>query len=110
MQVYSLQNPAVKQLTAQAKGAEISGDLDLASGYIERALRIQPQDPQLLQHMEQQTDYRKAAQELMFFIWMVKYISVLPMVCIVLMMRPKNSPPTKVIAGYSRFELMNPFL
>ena len=64
VQVYSLQNPAVKQLAAQAAGAEQKGDLDLATGYIERALRIQPQDPQLLQHMAelklQKEDYQQA--------------------------------------------------
>jgi len=64
VQVYSLQNPAVKQLTAQAEGAERAGDLNLASGYLERALRIQPRDPQLLQHMAeiklQKEDYQQA--------------------------------------------------
>ena len=64
MQVYSLQNPAVKQLTAQAERAERSGDLDQAGGYLERALRIQPRDPQLLQHMAeiklQKEDYQQA--------------------------------------------------
>ena len=64
VQVYSLQNPAVKQLTAQARGAERAGDLDQASGYLERALRIQPRDPQLLQHMAeiklQKEDYQQA--------------------------------------------------
>jgi tetratricopeptide (TPR) repeat protein len=64
VQVYSLQNPAVKQLTAQAEGAERAGDLDQASGYLERALRIQPRDPQLLQHMAeiklQEEDYQQA--------------------------------------------------
>ena len=64
VQVYSLQNPAVKQLAAQAAGAEQKGELDLATGYIERALRIQPQDPQLLQHMAelklQKEDYQQA--------------------------------------------------
>jgi len=64
VQVYSLQNPAVRQLTAQAEGAERAGDLDLATGYLERALRIQPQDPQLLQHMAelklQIEDYQQA--------------------------------------------------
>jgi len=64
VQVYSLQNPAVKQLAAQARDAEGAGDLDRASGYIERALRIQPQDPQLLQHMAeiklQEEDYQQA--------------------------------------------------
>jgi tetratricopeptide (TPR) repeat protein len=64
VQVYSLQNPAVKQLTAQAEVAEHAGDFDEASGYIERALRIQPRDPQLLQHMAeinlQKKDYQQA--------------------------------------------------
>lgn len=64
VQVYSLQNPAVRQLTAQAEGAERAGDLDLATGYLERALRIQPLDPQLLQHMAelklQKEDYQQA--------------------------------------------------
>ena len=64
VQVYSLQNPAVKQLTAQAEGAERAGNLDQATGYLERALRIEPQDPQLLQHMAeiklQKQDYQQA--------------------------------------------------
>ena len=64
VQVYSLQNPAVKQLIAQAEGAERTGDLDQATSYLERALRIQPQDPQLLQHMAevklQKEDYQQA--------------------------------------------------
>lgn len=64
VQVYSLQNPAVKQLVAQAKAAESAGNLDQASGLIERALRIQPQDPQLLQQMAeiklQEADYQQA--------------------------------------------------
>ena len=64
VQVYSLQNPAVKQLTAQAEGAEYAGNFDQASGYLERALRIQPRDPQLLQHMAeiklQKEDYQQA--------------------------------------------------
>jgi tetratricopeptide (TPR) repeat protein len=64
VQVYSLQNPAVKQLTAQAKGAELNGELDEAGGYLERALRIQPRDPQVLQHMAeiklQKEDYQQA--------------------------------------------------
>jgi len=64
VQVYSLQNPAVKQLTAQAREAERTGDLDRADSYLERALRIQPRDPQLLQHMAeiklQEQDYQQA--------------------------------------------------
>lgn len=64
VQVYSFQNPAVKQLTAQAELAEQVGELDKASGYLERALRIEPRDPQLLQHMAeiklQKEDYQQA--------------------------------------------------
>ena len=64
VQVYSLQNPAVKQLTAQARAAEGSGNLDQAGAYIERALRIDPKDPQLLQHMAeihlQKENYQQA--------------------------------------------------
>lgn len=64
VQVYSLQNPAVKQLTAQAEGAERAGDLDQAGSYLERALRIQPRDPQVLQYMAeiklQKEDYQQA--------------------------------------------------
>ncbi|MCP4048919.1 MAG: hypothetical protein GY732_23335, partial [Gammaproteobacteria bacterium] len=64
VQVYSLQNPAVIQLTAQAKGDEAAGELGQASGYLERALRIEPRDPQVLQHMAevklQEEDYQQA--------------------------------------------------
>jgi len=64
VQVYSLQNPAVKQLIAQADGAEKAGQLDQAGAYIERALRIQPRDPQLLQQMAeiklQKEDWQQA--------------------------------------------------
>ena len=64
VQVYSLQNPAVKELTAQALVAERAGDLDQAGGYLERAMRIEPRDPQLLQHMAeiklQKEDYQQA--------------------------------------------------
>lgn len=64
VQVYSLQNPAVRELTAQAKEAEQKGDLALASAYLERAMRIQPRDPQLLQQMAeiklQKQNYQQA--------------------------------------------------
>ena len=64
VQVYSLQNPAVKQLTAQAEAAERTGNLEQAGAYIERALRIDPRDPQLLQHMAeihlQEENYQQA--------------------------------------------------
>ena len=64
VQVYSLQNPAVKELTAQAVVAERAGELDQASGFLERALRIEPRDPQVLQQMAeiklQKKDYQQA--------------------------------------------------
>lgn len=64
VQVYSMQNPAVKQLAAQAHDAERNGRFDQAGGYLERALRIDPEDPQLLQHMAevqlQKLEYQQA--------------------------------------------------
>lgn len=51
VQVYPLKNPAVAELTEQADQAESRGDLDQAAVLLERALRIQPRDPELLQHM-----------------------------------------------------------
>lgn len=64
VQVYPLQNPAVTELTAQADRAEAAGDLGQAAVLLERALRIQPRDPQLLQHMAevqlQRQDYQQA--------------------------------------------------
>ncbi len=51
VQVYPLKNPAVAELTAQAKQAEADGDLGQASILLERAMRIQPRDPELLQQM-----------------------------------------------------------
>lgn len=64
VQVYSLQNPAVKQLTVQAVQAESAGDLDQAGVFLERALRIEPRDPQVLQQMAeiklQKEDYQQA--------------------------------------------------
>lgn len=51
VQVYPLQNPAVVQLTEQADAAEAGGDYKTAAVLLERALRIRPRDPQLLQHM-----------------------------------------------------------
>jgi len=64
VQVYSFQNPAVKELTAQAALAESAGELDEAGGYLERALRIESRDPQLLQSMAeiklQKADYQQA--------------------------------------------------
>jgi len=51
VQVFPLQNPAVKELLADAGQAESEGDYDQAAVLLERALRIQPRDPEILQHM-----------------------------------------------------------
>jgi Tfp pilus assembly protein PilF len=54
----------VVQLTDEARRAEHAGDLDQAAVLIERALRIQPRDPELLQHMAeiqlQKEEYEQA--------------------------------------------------
>jgi tetratricopeptide (TPR) repeat protein len=64
VQVFPLQNPAVVQLTEDARRAEHAGDLDQAAVFIERALRIQPRDPELMQQMAeiqlQKNDYEQA--------------------------------------------------
>lgn len=64
VQVYPLKNPAVLELTDQANRAEAAGDLRQATSLLERALRIQPRDPELLQHMAevqvQLQDYEQA--------------------------------------------------
>jgi tetratricopeptide (TPR) repeat protein len=64
VQVRPLQNPAVVQLTNEARRAEHAGDLDQAAVLIERALRIQPRDPELMQHMAeiqlQKDEYEQA--------------------------------------------------
>lgn len=64
VQVYPLQNPAVVELTGQAGEAEAAGDFARAAVLLERALRIRPRDPQLLQHMAevklQMKDYEQA--------------------------------------------------
>lgn len=51
VQVFPLQNPAVKELLADAGSAESSGDYEQAAVLLERALRIQPRDPEILQNM-----------------------------------------------------------
>lgn len=51
LQVYPMRNPAVAELTDAARQAEREGDLERATGLLERALRIAPRDPELLQHM-----------------------------------------------------------
>lgn len=51
VQVFPLQNPAVVQLIEDAHRAEHAGDLDQAAVFLERAMRIQPRDPALMQQM-----------------------------------------------------------
>ena len=64
VQVFPLQNPAVKELLADAGTAEITGDYNQAVVLLERALRIQPRDPEILQQMAevqlQKKDYEQA--------------------------------------------------
>lgn len=64
VQVYPVQNPAVKQLIGNAREAEAAGRYDDAAVSIERALRIHPRDPELLQLMAeillQKQDYAQA--------------------------------------------------
>lgn len=67
VQVYPLQNPAVAQLTQEARAAEQAGRLDEAAVLLERALRIQPRDPEVLQRMaEVQLQKRDWDQALSF--------------------------------------------
>jgi len=64
VQVFPLQNPAVKELLADAGAAESSGDYGQAATLLERALRIQPRDPEILQSLAevqlQMKDYQQA--------------------------------------------------
>ena len=64
IQVFPLQNPAVKELLADAGAAESTGDYGQAAALLERALRIQPRDPEILQSLAevqlQIQDYEQA--------------------------------------------------
>lgn len=51
LQVFALRNPAVVELSAAALQAEQAGDLPRAATLLERAIRIEPRDPALLQQM-----------------------------------------------------------
>ncbi|MFP4208954.1 MAG: tetratricopeptide repeat protein [Wenzhouxiangella sp.] len=51
LQVFALRNPAVTDLSEAAMQAEDTGDLGRAAMLLERALRIEPRDPELLQQM-----------------------------------------------------------
>ena len=64
VQVFPLENAAVTELLADASAAEQSGQLEQASMSLERALRIQPRNPEILQSMAevnlQMADYEQA--------------------------------------------------
>ncbi len=64
VQVRPLQNPAVQELTRGALAAEAAGDLTGAAVLLERALRIEPRDPEILQYLAeiklQQQDWQQA--------------------------------------------------
>jgi len=67
VQVFPLQNPAVKELMADAGAAESAGNYQQASILLERALRIQPRDPEILQGLaEVQMHLRDYQQALNF--------------------------------------------
>ena len=51
LQVYPLRNPAVRELERAADAARAEGRLDRAEALLERALRIEDRDPELLQRM-----------------------------------------------------------
>ena len=64
VQVFPLRNPAVEKLYEEAAEAEAAGDLDQAAVLLERALRIQPRNPEVLQQMAEiqlaKKDYEQA--------------------------------------------------
>jgi len=64
VQVFPLQSPAVKKLMQDARVAESAGDYDGAAVSLERALRIQPRDPEILQYLAEiqlhKKDYEQA--------------------------------------------------
>ena len=51
VQVFPLENPAVAELMADASSAEQEGRHEQAAMLLERALRIQPRNPEVLQQM-----------------------------------------------------------
>lgn len=67
VQVYPLTNPAVAELTDQAERAEAAGDLGQAAVLLERAMRIQPRDPELLQQMAEVQLQRGAYEQALNF-------------------------------------------
>jgi Tfp pilus assembly protein PilF len=67
VQVHPLQNPAVKTLLADAAKAESQGDFDRAASSLERAMRIQPSDPEVLQSMAEIQLHKKDYQQALNF-------------------------------------------
>ena len=67
IQVYPLKNPAALELAAQAADAEQQGQHDQAAVLLERALRIQPRDPELLQQMAEVQLQRGQFQQALAF-------------------------------------------
>ena len=67
VQVYPLQNPAVKSLMEQAQEAEDQGNYDLAAVSLERAMRIQPGNPELLQAMAEVQLHKKDYEQALNF-------------------------------------------
>ena len=67
VQVFPLENPAVTTLLADASTAETDGNYEQAAMLLERALRIQPRNPEVLQNMaEVQLQMRDWEQALGF--------------------------------------------
>jgi tetratricopeptide (TPR) repeat protein len=64
VQVFPYKNSAVQELMTSAGESEAAGDLDQAAVSLERALRIQPGNPEILQQMAevqlQKRDYEQA--------------------------------------------------
>ena len=62
--MFPLHNPAVRELLAEAGSAETTGDYDQAAVLLERALRMQPRNPEILQQLAevqlQKQDYEQA--------------------------------------------------
>ncbi len=67
IQVYPLKNSAAAELAEQAMTAEDAGDHDQAAVLLERALRIQPRDPELLQQMAEVQLQRGQFQQALAF-------------------------------------------
>ncbi|MCF6226617.1 MAG: tetratricopeptide repeat protein [Xanthomonadales bacterium] len=67
IQVQPLQNPAVRQLLASASASESAGQLEQAAQMLERGLRIEPRDPELLQRMAEIRLQQEAWQQAISF-------------------------------------------